>query len=140
MIQVGDVMRACRNYFPASFTHGAWTITDGLLTPDLAVKPGGWIAVTGSERNDGVYQLDDSGGVPGATDESFTGSVWRLRPPRAFIALCEEIAAYDAAHPASTVASESFGEYSVSLSGGGWEAAFAARLAPWRRMFAEVIV
>ncbi|MBR4082530.1 MAG: hypothetical protein IKK21_12165 [Clostridia bacterium] len=139
MIQVGDVMRACRNYFPTDSMHGAWTVTDGMLSPGCGAAAGEWIALRGSRRNDGVYQLNEDGSIPGASDESFSGMIYRLSPPRAFLALCEEIAAYDAARPASAVTAERFGQYSVSLSG-GWESAFAARLAPWRRMFAEVIV
>ena len=140
MIQVGDVMRACRNYFPTGFTHGAWTLTDGLLSPGCGAKGGEWIAIAGSGRSDGVYQLNEDGSVPGAADESFTGTVYLLSPPRSFLALCEEIAAHDAAHPASSVTGEKFGQYSVTCAAGGWETAFAARLSPWRRMFAEVIV
>ena len=139
MIHVGDVMRACRNYFQTDAIHAAWTITDGILSPSCGAKAGEWIAVSGSRLNDGVYQLDADGAIPGAADECFSGMVYRLRPPRAFLSLCEEIAAYDASHPASAVTGEKFGAYSVSLSG-GWETAFQARLSPWRRMFAEVIV
>ena len=140
MVNVGDVMRACRHFFPVSFTHGAWTVAGGRFTPADQVQPGDWIAVSGSMHNDGVFRLDDQGALPGARDESFTGSVWRLAPTQAFLDLCEEIAAYDQAHPASSVTSERFGQYSATHAPGGWEAVFAERLRPFRRMFPEVDV
>ena len=140
MIQVGDVMRACRNFFPVSFTQGAWTLAEGRMAPAIDAQPGDWIAVSGSMRNNGVFQLNEEGRIPGATDESFYGSVWRLAPPADFLRLCEEIAAYDQAHPASTVTAERFGQYSATHAPGGWEAAFSTRLNGFRRMFPEVHV
>lgn len=140
MVKVGDVMRACRNYFPVSFTHGAWTIADGKLSPDGKVQPGDWIAISGSMRNDGVYLLNEDGSIPEAVDESFTGSVWLLAPSRAFLDLCKEIADYGQVHPASPVTSEQFGQYSVTHTLGGWEAAFGKKLTAFRRMYSEVLV
>lgn len=67
-------------------------------------------------------------------------NIWSLYPPPDFLALCREIEAYAEAHPVGAPRSESFGAYRYEGGGEGWETAFAARLAPYRRMFTEVKV
>ena len=73
-------------------------------------------------------------------DEIFTGEIWALAIPPAVIALADEIAAWRERNPETDKTSESFGGYSYtrgaasgSGTAGGWQTAFAARLAPYRR-------
>lgn len=144
MVTPGDVMRVCRNHFVRERREGAWRVSGGRLEPEGTAHAGDWIAIEGSRRNDGVYLTAEDGTLPDAADESWDGAVWLLAPPRAFLALCEEIRRYDEAHPASDLKSEQFGEYRYVTAAGasgapvGWQAVYAAALAPWRRMVAEV--
>lgn len=140
-VSMGSVMRHCRNYFEAGSYDGEIVIAGGqLVTPALA--HGRYIAVRGSAWNDGVHQVGDE-----LTDETFTGRVWVLSPPAAFVALVEEISAYDDKNPIGALQSESFGNYSYSrgaagnsTTNAGWVSAFAGRLTDFQRLVSEVMV
>lgn len=128
--------------------HGTFTIQDGaLVTDDLA--EGQYYRVMGSLFNDGVHKYGDTDDV--LTDETFDGSVWSLGIPPSVITLAADIAEWQAKYGGvgsenmSPYASESFGGYSYSKSGGGasgsgatgagtWQAAFANRLSQWRKI------
>ena len=124
-VSMGSVMRHCRNYFEEGSYDGEIVIEGGqLITPALA--HGRYIAIRGSAWNDGVHQVGDE-----LTDETFTGRVWVLSPPAAFVAL----------------QSESFGSYSYSrgsagnvTGAAGWQGAFAGRLNDYQRLMSEVMV
>lgn len=140
-VTIGSVMRHCRNYFECGCYDGECVIANGaLVTPALA--DGRYIAISGSVYNDGVYKL----GTDVLTEETFTGRVWLLSPPASFIALCDEIADYDAKNPAGAYLSETFGEYSYQRSANTqgvtstWQSAFAARLADYQLLRSEVMV
>lgn len=143
-VSMGSVMRHCRNYFEAGSYDGEIVIEGGqLITPALA--HGRYIAIRGSAYNDGVHQVGDE-----LTDETFTGRVWVLSPPAAFVALVEEISAYDDKNPIGALQSESFGSYSYSrgsagsagnvAGAAGWQGAFAGRLNDYQRLTSEVMV
>lgn len=140
-VSMGSVMRHCRNYFEAGSYDGEITIEGGqLVTPALA--HGRYIAIRGSAWNDGVHQVGDA-----LTDEVFIGRVWVLSPPAAFVALAEEISAYDDKNPIGALQSESFGSYSYSrgsagnvTGAAGWQGAFAGRLNDYQRLTSEVMV
>lgn len=138
-VTVAAIMRQINNHFVSGYLDASFAVEGGYLTPAPAAP---FVYITGSMLHDGVWECK-GGQLVGddAADESFTGRVWLLKPPREFLALCEEIAQYDAKRPAGAVQSESFGEYSYSLgaaAAGGWSSVFAARLTPYRKMFAEV--
>lgn len=140
-VSIGSVMRHCRNYFERGYYDGECVVTNGaLVTPALA--DGRYIAISGSVYNDGVYKL----GADTLKNETFTGRVWLLSPPASFIALCDEIAEYDAKNPAGAYLSETFGEYSYQRSANtqgvtsSWQSAFAARLADYQLLRSEVMV
>ena len=139
-IKVSDVMRHVRNHFIQSSVSGAFSHTDGSLTPEEHFRPGMWIAVTGDGAPSGVFQLDENGGIHGLEDTDWTGTVYLLDPPADFLRLCGDIGCWAAAHDDPAVSSERFGEYSISRQPVTWETAFAPALAPYRRMFAEVQV
>jgi len=145
-LSIADIMRSIRNHFvTGQVLTGEWTAKDGVLTGPETLPPNGWIAVTGSNACRGVFRLEEGSVLGGMADGNWTGSVHLLSPPGDFLALCEEIILWEAAHK-STAAQESFGAYSrrEALRPDGlpltWEDAFASRLRPWRRMFQEVDV
>ena len=143
-VSVAQIMREVRNYFPCERIHGEWTLAGGVLSGSDALRPGDWIAVLGSEYNNGVYQLDAAASLPRGVDEEWTGDIVRLAPPSDFLALCEEIAAWAQHHSPDSALRESFGAYSVTRAASpdgrplGWQSVFAADLAPYRRMYGEV--
>lgn len=129
------VMRRVHNYFERERVEGVFTVAGGVLEP---MPDAPYIAVSGSRWHDGVCP---AGALPEADrSEVFTGTVWGLHPPADFLALCGEISDYAQKHPVGAPRSESFGAYRYEASPEGWEAAFAGRLAPFRRMFTEVNV
>lgn len=132
------VMAHVRNYFQQEPPVEP-VLTGGRLTPDPGVTPGCWLAVEGV----GVCRCGQDGLVP-LPDGAVTGRVWLLDPPPGFLALCDEIEAWVAAHPRSAQRGERIGEYSreMALDMGGmplsWQQLFAADMMPYRRMIAEV--
>ena len=146
----GEICAEIKNYFTyAEDRHiGDWVIENGAISPALDL-PTDYIRIVGSRLNDGVHKRNKNG-VFVLTDEAFHGGIWVMSPPADFIALADEIAAWqekngDLDGPAmSPFTSESFGGYSYSKSGGSgdgstsagadWKAAFAARLSIYRRI------
>lgn len=136
-VTIGQVMRHCRNYFVHERIDGDFVIANGRIS-DFDAGACQYIAIDGSAANNGVHGVDDV-----LADESFTGRVWLLAPPSGFVALADEIAAYDAKAPAGSLQSESFGNYSYSrgsVATGGWSGVFGARLADYQRLCSEVMV
>lgn len=143
-VSMAAVMRQIRNYFERGYRAGTFSITDGVLTPTPSCR---YVYIQGSASHDGVWSLADGAlqDVPdGIPNEAFTGRVYALHPPNDFIALCREISDYDSKNPIGALQSESFSDYSYTRAGGGsagtqgWQADFASRLAPYRRMYTEV--
>lgn len=142
-VSIDDVMRFCCNFFERGYRDGEFVLSDNTLSPTV---DGGYVYISGSKHSDGAYRLGVSGQLlTDATleDETFAGRVWALCPPPAFLALYEEIKAYEEKNPAGSLQSESFGAYSYSRSSGSngtttWQEAFSGRLACFRRMFTEV--
>lgn len=140
-VTIGSVMRHCRNYFERGYIDGVFTVENGAITfPALA--DGRYIAISGSAYNDGVHQI----GTDVLTDEAFTGRVWLLSPPAAFVGLCGEIAEYDRKNPTGAYLSEDFGTYSYQRAPNAqgqvatWQSAFAARLLDFQMLRSEVML
>ena len=116
-----------------------FSIESGALSLPF-LKEGQYYRIVGSTFNDGVHQYGDDN----LTDETFTGTVWAMRIPKAVLDLAEEIDSWiekngDAV--ASPYQSESWGGYSYSLKGGGsesgslsWRTVFGGRLNRWRKL------
>ena len=143
-ISMETVMRRIRNFFQRGYAEGEHQIAGNVLTPAPSAP---WVAIRGSLYHDGVYQCCSGylQGVPeGKPDETFEGRVWLLHPPDDFVALVEEIKAYDARNPVGAYHSETFGDYSYTRGTDGngaavsWSDAFGPALTPYRRMFTEV--
>lgn len=132
-------------------------VLDGSLPASVSSKIplGAWYRVEGSYLNEGLHhRLDEfpEGESEGLVDETFDGTVTVLAVPHALLLVVEEISAWVAATSearskalSSPYQSESFGGYSYTMrdvggssgsasSGGGWQAAFAQDLNPWRKI------
>ena len=154
-MDITDICMECRNFFaPAtkktdrSFIHaGTFTISNKTIAPLDFILTGQYFRIVGSAMNDGVY-CNTVDGLKALTDETFTGAVWEMSVPRAFLDLCEDIAAWRVQNEAvgssnmSPFTAESFAGYSYQKGSGGasgsnsvtWQSQFAARLAAWRRL------
>ena len=133
------------NFFVAEKISGTFTISGGSLTvPGLLA--GQYYRINGSRLNDGVWQY---GQETDLSDETFTGEIWDMRPPKSFITLVGEIEAWvekygDAV--SGPYQSESFNGYSYSLksgttasgqadnAAGSWQGVFRTYLNQWRKL------
>ena len=90
-----ELCRECRNWFTAdSDKHrGDFTISDGGITPFDFVLNGQYFRIMGSHFNDGVYKNVPEE-VEKLTTETFTGQIWAMRIPPAFIDLSGKIEEY----------------------------------------------
>ena len=145
---IEEVCQSIRNYFTkhdgSDVVSGSFQIVGGILYFGDEVMPQtGYFRIVGSTLNDGVFL----GGTDALTDEAFDGEVWYMHLPAAFIALCDDIKAWQTANGAadsanmSPYSSESFGGYSYSKGGGTngatavtWQAQFRSRLNAWRKI------
>lgn len=130
------------NFFYGNRYAGTLTIRNGMLAVDGLID-GQYFRICGSRLNDGVYRYH----VDELMDETFTGVIWEMRPPKSFVALVGEIEAWNEKYADvmnSPYSSESFGGYSYSKAqgfasaGGGmlssWQTVFGARLNAWRKL------
>ena len=155
-MDITEVCMECRNFFQPvskkgdlSFIHsGEFSIENHTVAPLDFIAVGQYFRIVGSAMNDGVY-CNTVEGLADLTDETFTGSIWEMSVPRAFLAVCADIAAWRTVNEAADSAnmspytSESFAGYSYSKgsaasAGGGasvtWQAQFKTRLNAWRRL------
>lgn len=154
-MSIGMVCAEVRNYFlrdPKQDIHvGTYTIAAGSVTPLDFLAEGQYFRIVGSVCNDDVYR-NTKEELAALHGETFTGAIWAMAIPQAFITLCSEIDAWCAANMSadsvnlSPFTSESFGGYSYAKGGssaaqfgnGGtvvtWQRQFAAQLNPYRRV------
>ena len=131
------------NFFVGDRYSGTFTITGGALEV-TGLIPGQYFRIKGSRLNDGVYTYPAE-----LVDETFTGVIWDMRPPRSFLQLVSDIEAWQAKYGDATSGpyqSESFGGYSYTLKTGsnangttdsaaaGWQGVFKSRLNEWRKL------
>lgn len=140
-----EVCAYCRNFFvrpDEDIISGTFAVTENGISPADLLE-GQHFRIVGSVFNDGVFRKGDSGFTP----ETFTGAVWKMRIPKDFLQLVEEIEAWQEKYgdaSASPYSSESFaGQYSYqkggSSSGGSstptsWKEAFNSRLNVYKRV------
>lgn len=146
-----EILYHIHNWFPReSFEVAGCQIQGGQLPASVTDKMGAanWYRITGSYRNDGLHEVGDNDLI----DETFDGWVTTCAIPRPVLELACEIAEWvDANEKArqkaleSPYQSESFGGYTYTIRGdltaqngsdglSGWQAAFASRLNPWRKI------
>ena len=131
------ILTYLHNWFPVrgAAKTGEFRIVSGEIEAD-GLQDGQYFRVQGSVFNDGLHQY----GRDQLEDEVFSGTVTPLAIPRAVVDISGEIAQWVVDNPVSDKVSESFDGYSYTRaagttgSAGGWQAAFAARLAAYRRM------
>lgn len=146
---ISELCATLRNYFlrdysnPERYIHrGEFAIVEGKIQDLPFLVEGQYFRIVGSALNDGVYRYRQEENLQ---DETFEGAVWAMFVPRDFVALAEEIKTWKTENAAalnSPYQSESFGGYSYSMksgggagaSGYGWQAHFANRLNPYRRL------
>ena len=142
------VMAECHNFFEDGYADAEFTVTaNGTLTPAVGVLDNQYVCIRGSTFHDGVWQMV-SGKLTRSEDddfpaESFTGRLWYLHPPGAFLDIVESITAFDQKTPVTGLQSESFGGYTYTRASGSqgalrWQEAYSSMLMPYRRMFSEV--
>ena len=138
-----ELCRECRNWFTAdSGKHiGDFRISDGGITPFDFILDGQYFRIMGSHFNDGVYKNVPEEVAKLAT-ETFTGQIWAMRIPPAFIDLSGKIEEYIAKNEKeiSPYTSESFGGYSYTKATGSngspltWKEVFNSQLKVWRKI------
>lgn len=139
-----QVLREIKNWFivPDGIHSGTYTIRDGGITLPF-LRDGQYFRICGSVFNDGLHQYGPA--MEFLQDETFDGSVWALAVPKAVMELAAEIEEWRNKYSTvmdSPYTSESFGGYSYtkssgagdSTNSGGWQAAFRARLNPYRKL------
>lgn len=128
---------------------GTFTVTNGNIDCDFLLE-NQYFRVVGSVFNDGVWKYPSAD----MESETFSGEIWAMGVPPAFIALCSEIEEWQEKYGGvssvnmSPFSSESFNNYSYSKrsgsggasgSGGGdspmtWMDAFRTKLTRWRKI------
>lgn len=114
-----DITAICRqvnNFFVKEKTSGNFA-----LIPSVAPIPlleNQFFRIVGSIMNDGVYQ-NNAESLATLTAEEFQGEIWSMAVPRDFLALCEEIEAFNSkmneiASKDNGFTSENFDGYSYS--------------------------
>lgn len=137
-----QVLTHIHNWFQVGIYPGTYTIEDGGVTLPF-LQDGQYFRIVGSLFNDGLHQYGPA--MELLQDETFDGAVWALAVPKSVVELAGEIAAWQEKYGAiieSPYTSESFGGYSYSKASGagdsggsgGWQAAFRARLNPYRKL------
>lgn len=121
---------------------GEYEIKNGMITLPFLVE-GQYFMISGSYFNDGVYQYYSSNVIDGLQDEKSTFYVVSIKPPRSFIALCDDIDEWKDKYSSgaeSPFTSESFDGYSYQKKSGengsdfSWKDAFKSRLDIWRML------
>ena len=138
---IDEICGHIHNYFPDACHPGTYDIEDGVLTAPFLAE-GDCYCIRGSRFNDGAhrYTADQSD----LADETFTGEVWTMKLPAAFLRLVGEIEAWQAKYGARALSpfqSENvIGVYSYQKASGGedagglWESVFKRRLNRWRKL------
>ena len=147
---LNELCAECRNYFlrdyrnPSAYIHeGTYTIENGTIQALPFLKTNQYYRIVGSTFNDGVWKYGDA--TVTLVDETFDGCIWEMFVPPAFVELAAEVKQWtldNAQTVNSPYQSESFGGYSYSLKAGSsdgagagtWQAQFASRLKPYRRL------
>lgn len=138
-----------KNGVPIAAQTGVVVIADGALTtiddqPVDIIKPGNYYLILGSDFNDGIHQHPDTG----LTDETFTGTIYKMVPPPDFLRVASDIEAWQQKYGervASPYQSEDvIGVYSYQLKATGkttrestasWQNTFGDQLKRWRKLY-----
>lgn len=125
---------------------GEYTIANGALELPFMLE-GQYFRIVGSALNDGVYRYPVTAAT-GLSDETFTGEVWAMKVPKAFIDVCDKIKDWEDKYgdaASSPYQSENvIGVYSYTKAIGsqngvygvkaGWQDIFGGELNRWRKI------
>lgn len=148
---LNELCQECRNWHLRSVVRGRFTVSGGALGEVSGAQAGQYIRIVGSVFNDGVYQYPVTKDL---TDETFDGAVWLLGIPADFVALLDDINAWETANAdavknataevlAGPYTSESFAGYTytkktsigdVAMTWDDPRLGFSRRLARWRKV------
>lgn len=120
LLTLDSLCAELRNYFVTTVHTGTYTIDGGTFLPSELLADGQFFCIRGSTFNDGVWQWP----AYDLVDETFTGEIWAMALPPAFLALAEDIASLRARldelaqseGAKKGFSSESFEGYSYSVS------------------------
>lgn len=137
-----QVLTNLHNWFQVGIYPGTYTIENGSINLPF-LRDGQYFRICGSVFSSGLHQYGPA--MEYLPDETFDGAIWALAIPKAVIELAGDIATWQEKYGAvidSPYTSESFGGYSYSKASGagdstgsgGWQAAFRARLNPYRKL------
>ena len=138
---IAAVMQEVHNFFERGSISDSISISGGVVSPDIKTA---YVYIKGSSYHDGLWEVAASSLVGDSFPaETFDGCVWLLCPPRDFLALCQQVAEFEAKTPVGALQSESLEGYSYTSANGKngvltWQEAFAGKLRHYRRMFTEV--
>lgn len=156
-MDITEMCLECKNFFLKSgrdsIHSGTFTISNGVIAPLDFLKVGQYFRIVGSDiGNDAVWEYTGNA-IEGLKDETFTGSIWAMSVPKAFVDLCEEIAEWQRKYGAvgsmnmSPYVSQSIsGVFSATKSSSGgssgsgessvqtWQSVYKSRLNKWRRI------
>lgn len=137
-----EILNHIHNFFVVKdgVHRGKFEISSSTILLDF-LQEGQYFRIKGSVFNDGVYQYP----ADELEDEEFVGEIWAMAIPRKFIALCNEIDAWNTKYGDSINSpyqSESWKGYSYtkasaadgSSSSLGWQDVFKSKLNPWRKI------
>jgi hypothetical protein len=140
-----------KNWFVKKKTYGQLKIENGtLVVPPDFLQENQYFRIVGSVFNDGVYKYPHGD----FSDEEFHGAVWLLHIPQDFVALLDDINAWEAANKqaladataqvlAGPYSSETFAGYTyqkktsigdVAMTWRDPRLGFSARLNQWRKI------
>ena len=154
------LMRETNNFFALTSESGEYGIKDGAIALQGEYLPNQWIAISGSVLNDGIYRVKSAAAgmhelsngsddeTPAQDEAAFAGVVYGLGAPRGFVSLAEEVGAFceGAGKPTAYISEMVVGlhQWSRGLKEDGtpigWAQVFADRLAPFRRIFAQISI
>jgi hypothetical protein len=158
---IGEVMDYCNNHFLYRQELGDYTFVnstkkiEGDFTTDYYVK-GSYIYVCGAlaPENNSAFKLtavnaayltcDTTTLVDEDSTDKYTVYVYSCKIPNSFLSLVSDIETWEADNASlAGVSSESVGHYSTSYGegvskGGGWQGAFAGRLAEFSALFSDL--
>ena len=134
-----QVLTHIHNWFQRDIFPGTYAIQGGSIALPFLLE-GQYFRICGSVFNDGLHRYSPD--MPLLEDEIFSGTVWALAIPQPVVELADEIAVWQEKYKDildSPYTSESFGGYAYSKASagdgsGGWQAAFRARLNPYRKL------
>lgn len=115
-MNITSMCRIVNNYFVKEKVSGTFELSPNVAPVSLLENQ--YLRIVGSVMNDGVYQ-NNAESLATLTAEEFQGEIWSMAVPKDFLALCEEIEAFNTkmneiASKDNGFTSENFDGYSYS--------------------------